>query len=385
MNGCSSAAETHEFLCAADEAKNEAEICALMDSWLEYSPILHSLGDQEQRQVLRVIFKNDGEVALRRTAISVYLIKRLLVAAVLLVLTATSYLLIKPAYLQKVNTIASSRGIAPGSNKAVLSLADGSEIVLNQTQAGQLATQGSVSVIKTKGDQLVYQTAQAAPGGEGLTNMISVPAGGHYQLVMADGTRVWLNSSSSLEYPPVFDATRPRHVILKGEAYFEVAKTKSTHQQRFVVAVNDQEIEVLGTHFNINGYPEELFTATTLLEGSVKVRRPGSFEHIIKPGQQAQVNERFVLKSVDTSVAVAWKNGLFKFEDADIRTVMKQLSRWYDVDVAYEGTLPDTRFNGEVYRNMNAEQTLKILGFAKIRYRIAYPAAGTGRKKIILY
>jgi len=257
--------------------------------------------------------------------------------------------------------------VAPGGNNAILTLSNGSKIVLNSAKIGKLASQGNALINKTNNGQISYKRLDNSGTSKGLAfNTATTPRGGQYQCILSDGTKIWLNSASSITYPVEFDSNE-RKVELTGEAYFEVA-----HDARkpFKVVCNGQTVEVLGTHFNINSYSDENVIKTTLLEGSVKVTSKGGV-NIIKPGQQAQVeNGNTIVKDVDIEEAVAWKNGFFYFQNNNIREVMRQLARWYDVDIKYEGVLPSRIFSGELPRNVNATQILDILTFKKIHYKI---------------
>ena len=258
--------------------------------------------------------------------------------------------------------------IAPGGNKAILTLANGNTLVLTDAKNGKLANQSGVVISKTADGQIEYASSgQNALLNTLVYNIATTPKGGQYQFILSDGTKVWLNSASSIKYPVSFIGNE-RRVELTGEAYFEVAHNAA---KPFRVVSNGQTVEVLGTHFNINAYADENAVKTTLLQGSVKVSSAGS-SSIIKPGEQAQFNNGKinVVRGIDLDAAVAWKNGLFYFEDSNIQEVMRQFARWYDVDVKYEGELPSRRFSGEIARNINATQMLDILNFKKIHYKL---------------
>ena len=250
--------------------------------------------------------------------------------------------------------------VAPGGNKAVLTLANGSTIILDSAQNGTLSKQGNVRIIKLDDGQLAYDQSDVSAGQAVGYNTISTPKGGQYQLTLSDGTRVWLNAASSLRFPATFSG-RERKVELTGEGYFEVAKNK---EKPFEVSVNNAVVTVLGTHFNINAYSDERVVKTTLLEGSVKVTK-GNAGALITPGEQARINnstgEITVKEEVDLDEAVAWKNGKFIFNDADIKSIMRQLEKWYDVSVIYDKEVPDEEFVGSISRNVNVSQILEML------------------------
>lgn len=247
--------------------------------------------------------------------------------------------------------------IAPGGDKAVLTLADGSRVVLDSAANGALTRQGNVTVIKLNG-QLAY-SAEGSKATEVLYNTISTPKGGQYQLVLADGSKVWLNAASSLRFPTAFTG-KERRVELTGEGYFEVAHDET---KPFHVSVHNMDVEVLGTHFNINAYNDEPSIKTTLLQGRVKVKKEEKLVYL-NPGQQAVINPAAdnikVDYDVDTEEVVAWKNGRFQFNSANIETIMRQAARWYDADVQYQGETSET-FSGGLPRSENISQLLKIL------------------------
>lgn len=280
--------------------------------------------------------------------------------------------------------------LPPGGNKATLTLADGMKITLNDAAEGKIAEEAGITIRKADDGQIVYETAapDALDPGSEAYNTIETPPGGQYRVLLPDGTRVWLNASSSLRYPARFTGSE-RRVELTGEGYFEVAQGK---EAPFFVTTAGQEAEVLGTHFNINAYEDEGVVKTALLEGSLivrvksqsrvtreRIRKPrNNTEHetrntkLLKPGQEATLGAggRLSVREVDTEMVVAWKNGLFRFKRASVETVMRQLARWYDVEVVYEGEIPEKVFTGEIYRDLNASQVLDILSYTNLDFRI---------------
>lgn len=259
--------------------------------------------------------------------------------------------------------------IGPGMQKAVLTLANGSTVVLDSQANGTLAMQGNMEVRKQNG-RLQYAVAgDATTAAPIVYNTIATPRGGQYQLVLGDGTKVWLNAASSLRFPAGFSGDT-RDVEIKGEAYFEVAKDA---RHPFRVHVNGATVRVLGTHFNINAYDDENMMATTLLEGSVQISN-GSAEEILKPGDQARLDSKGrmnLLHDVNTQQVVAWKDGFFQFDNAGLKTVMRQLSRWYDVDVEYRGAVDQSMlFEGKLGRDLRLQQVLKILQKSDVHFAI---------------
>lgn len=250
--------------------------------------------------------------------------------------------------------------IVHGSNKAILTLADGTKIALDDHSAGTVSKQAGIRITKTADGQLVYTSSQTNnPGMANQFNTMQTPRGGIYQVNLPDGTHVWLNSSSTLKYPMAFTGSE-RVVELTGEAYFEVAHNP---EMPFRVKSKSQTVEVLGTHFNVNAYPDEIVSKTTLLQGSVKVTATlsGTSKTIV-PGQQAVLRLTGIqLHKVDAENAIAWKNGLFHFENEDIHTIMNKISRWYDVDVIYHGNVTGIRFGGTLSRFADIEKVLRKL------------------------
>ncbi|MBX2922794.1 MAG: DUF4974 domain-containing protein [Chitinophagaceae bacterium] len=267
-----------------------------------------------------------------------------------------------------------SKDIQPGGDKAVLTLADGSQIVLDSTANGRLATQGNSEVIKLSNGQLVYRGTGDGKD-EVLYNTMSTPRGGQYSLILPDGSKVWLNAVSSIRYPTAFKGGE-RNVEITGEAYFEVAKDQLHPFKVSVHSASGKEsmqVEVLGTHFNINSYNDEPLASTTLLEGSVKVTAAAG-STVVKPGQQVQVTEGGKIKmnpDINITDVVAWKDGYFIFRDADLKTIMRQIMRWYDVEVKYENeNIPNRYFTADISRNKTLSGVLKILEQSNIRFKL---------------
>jgi len=265
--------------------------------------------------------------------------------------------------------------IAPGGSKAILTLANGEKIILTDAKNGELAAQGNVVVTKLANGKIIY-TVKPGKAGDSTPNTIETPKGGQYQVILPDGSTVLLNAASALTYPASFTGLKERRVLLKGEAYFEVAKITIKDKQvrermPFVVVTDKQEIKVLGTHFNINSYSDEPQTKTTLIEGSVQVAAAG-LKKVLLPGEQAIVGPGSLsVAEANIDEVLAWKNGFFMFESEDIASVMRKIARWYDVDVVFEGEKPKDRFGGTVSRFSNVSQVLRKLELTnKIHFRI---------------
>jgi ferric-dicitrate binding protein FerR (iron transport regulator) len=290
-------------------------------------------------------------------------------AAVLLVLGAGSYWLLtnKPGTVtaNKEQVAVAVKDIPPGRDAAVLTLADGRKIILDSA-SGTISQQGNATLLNVHG-QLSYAPGSATSNAsEVVYNTVTTARGNQYQLVLADGTRVWLNSASSLRFPASFTGKR-RDVELDGEGYFEVAKNAA---MPFHVKTRTQDLEVLGTHFNVNGYKDEDDIKTTLLEGKVKVEQSASDSYravtgtaILKPGEQAVLTHDARLTvhdDIDIDQVMAWKNGWFEFDNTDLQVIMRQISRWYDVDIVYE-TKTGKKFGGRISKNVNLSNLLKTL------------------------
>ena len=280
---------------------------------------------------------------------------------------------------KKHNSDQEAAAIVPGSNKAVLTLAGGKTIILKNAANGLLAQTTSGNVLKTNNGQIKYSALNetAAAGNKDNINTLSTPRGGTYQVVLSDGTKVWLNAASSISYPVAFTG-KERHVTLNGEAYFEVAKNK---EMPFYVSINNVEVKVLGTHFNIAAYSDDGEITTTLLEGAVQVTKNNT-QSMLKPGQKAVINNKSDNISVsDANIqdAMAWKNGYFIFDDDDITGIMKKVSRWYDVNVSYQGDVSDQKFGGTFYRSKSITELLQYLGkIGKVHFTIE------GRRIIVM-
>lgn len=281
------------------------------------------------------------------------------------------------------SSLVNQTDIPPGRNSATLTLANGKKIILSDTRSGELAKEPGVVISRTADGQLIYNvishtdTKSGAIGNApaaGAYNTLSTTNGETFQVRLPDGSLVVLNAASSLTYPTNLNDAAERRVKLYGEAYFEVAKVMSgakgtggSHRgirKPFIVSTDKQQVEVLGTHFNINSYTDELNTKTTLLEGMVKVAALGAGAHssVLKPGQQAIAKaDGFLIREVNITQAVAWKNGTFDFDNEDIQSVMRKISRWYNVEVEFEGGISKERFNGALSRKKNISQMLKML------------------------
>ncbi|TDQ78289.1 FecR family protein [Sphingobacterium yanglingense] len=275
-----------------------------------------------------------------------------------------------------------SPDIFPGGQVAVLQLEDGTEIPLEGVSNGVIATGNNHTVYKKADGQLDYIRNQEGnvDRDKSITNTLKTPRGGQYQLNLPDGSKVWLNAASQLTY--TIDNNRSDRVVdLHGEAYFEVAKDQS---KPFKVRSKGQIVEVLGTHFNVSSYDDDPSIKTTLSEGAVRVTETISNKTILlEPGQQSTLDRdhRLTVDRVNVLDAIAWKNGKFSFNQSDIYAVVRQLSRWYNVEVVFKGKAKNVHLSGEVHRNTNASTVLEILSFYNLNCKIE---SVDGVKRIII-
>jgi transmembrane sensor len=292
-------------------------------------------------------------------------------AIIIMVLLAGVYVYLKQTDRDLLVTSPEPKGakIIPGGNNAVLLLADGSQIILNKASDGHIADQPGVKVVKTKSGELIYRFAGNTKPESIAINTVITPRGGQYHLVLIDGTEVWLNAGSSIKFPTAFTGN-DRRVDITGEVYFEVAKNKT---KPFIVSTNKSEIKVLGTHFNINAYDDEEYQRTTLLEGSVEIKI-GKQTTRLTPGQQAIIKEKTegvkIAKIEDLEAIIAWKNGYFQFEKADLKSVMRLVSRWYDTKVSYSGSIPTKEYTGKIPRNVSVSKLIEMLAYTGIHCKV---------------
>ena len=255
---------------------------------------------------------------------------------------------------------------APATNRAMITLADGKTVFLDSAINGQIALQGNIKLIKLANGQISYQLLASSNEGEVVYNTLSNPRGSEViDMTLSDGSRVWLNAESSVTYPVAFVGNE-RNVTIAGEAYFEITHNAN---KPFFVTKGKTSVQVLGTHFNVNAYDDEENIKVTLLEGSVKVAN-GNANDLLKPGQQALISSTIkIVSDVNLDEVMAWKNGFFQFNRSSIPDVMRQVARWYDVDISYEGKIPNRQFGGKIHRNANISQVLTILEESNVHYR----------------
>jgi ferric-dicitrate binding protein FerR (iron transport regulator) len=304
-----------------------------------------------------------------------YVLARMAAAVVLLVLVAAAFWWYYPAKSPEQPLAISKPPVtdvaAPADSRATITLANGQQIILDSNLNGILASEGAVRIERADDGAITYKGAFT----ETVYNTLYNPRGSKpVSLTLSDGSRVWLNSESSLRYPVAFSG-KQRPVAITGEAYFEVVK--NTAMPFRVSIAGKGTVDVLGTHFNVNSYPDESDTRITLLEGSVRVAVLAGPPILIQPGQQAVYDNTkqsgttiAVRNGVNMEAVMAWKNGFFHFDQADLYTVMRQLARWYNIEVKYEGKIPARTFGGEMQRDLNLSEVLKLLEKNKVHFRI---------------
>jgi transmembrane sensor len=296
----------------------------------------------------------------RGKSVKMFTVKRFAIAASLILCLSVGLYFIMQRYATPLTAKTELKNILPGRNKAVLTLADGTVVNLDDAKNGQIANQSGIVIRKTKNGQLEYIVKESPNTAAMGSNTIATPRGGQYMVNLPDGTKVWLNAVTTLKYPYAF-AKNERLVELNGEAYFEVSKDRA---RPFRVKTGTQTVEVLGTHFNINAYRDEAVVKTTLLEGAVKVSTPSGSVNL-HPGEQSLLNATSARLSlneqVDIDKEMGWKNNVFAFDNDDLQSIMRQISRWYDVDVVYKGKITSEKYVGEIPRNSNLAEVFKIL------------------------
>lgn len=360
-----SAEEEQEFFDLLSSKAFDEEVKDLLSKEFNRGAQNYSLDDGPSQRILSSILGlRNEEVNLKNTYF--HLGKLKWAAAIIIIASGITFFYTLFRGNKYPNSIAKlpasikyKNDVSPGTNGAILKLADGSVVTLDSTGNKSSIHQGNTTIVKHDGSLSYISNNQKDQEALGY-NMVETPRGHQFHLRLEDGSKVWLNAASSINFPVVFTGNE-RDVTITGEVYFEVAKNK---QKPFHVSVNGSTVEVLGTHFNINSYEDDGTIKTTLLEGSVKITR-GNNQKILRPGQQARINakgELTAVNDVNTEEVVAWKNNYFSFNNIDIKKLMKQLSRWYDVQVVFKGETKDSvTFKGDISRSVNLSNVLKML------------------------
>lgn len=373
LNKSCSENELAEFYTLVNDSANELEFNDLLADALGKTGSEYQLNSTEKSNLLQKVFNHEtkAEFIDSTPIINKFNWSRLAaVAALILMFSAVGFYFFNNKNFsgnQQAQNASVQSIITPGGNKAVLTLDNGTAINLEDAKNGQLANEAGTTVTKTQSGQLVYENQQDQAVGTTAVahiNTLTTPRGGQYQVNLPDGTKVWLNAASSLKFPSTFSGLNQRKVELSGEAYFEVAKINMPQKLPFIVVSGKQEVEVLGTHFNINAYEDESNTKTTLLEGAVKVSMAGrSHNVILKPGQEAVLTaDNFVVQQADLEKSIDWKSNKFIFKNESLEGIMRKISRWYDVEVVYAGSVPKQEtFSGTLSRFDRVEQVLHRL------------------------
>ncbi|MDP4214004.1 MAG: DUF4974 domain-containing protein [Bacteroidota bacterium] len=378
--------EEKELMMLIEKPAHKEELLRLIAQTIETTPAGLEMPGQATSSVLEAIFQAESPRLVREQE-TVKFSRRItwrIGAAVAVAALLFGWYWNGRTQKNKVPATAKTTGdnsLPPGGNKAILTLGDGSKIVLDSAANGLITHQGTVKIIKRANGELSYSDPEGKPA-EIFYNMMTTPRGGEYELSLPDGSRAWLNATSSIRYPTSFAGER-REVEISGEVYFEIARNSA---MPFVVKVHremagkkDMEITVLGTHFNVMAYPDEPEITTTLLEGKVSLTN-GSANIVLRPGQQAKLENTagFAVEEADVDKAVAWTTGFFQFENMNIYSIMRQLSRWYDVEVSYSVKDYGRLFGGRINRNLNLPEVLSVLEANNIHFRIE------GRKITVL-
>lgn len=364
----------YELLDRYKKGGASAEDIAFLESWyLQYNKEHHfEMTEAELEEDRQLIWKSIQQertvpaTQVRRTKLWSSATFKIAIAAAIAIIVLGIYFFNNTSQPGKIKSERPvlANDIKAGGNKALLTLADGRRIVLTDAVNGELAKQAGVRITKTKDGQLIYTVENTGHEMAPQYNTIETPRGGQHIVNLPDGSIVVLNAASSIKFPTTFSSFQERKVELSGEAYFEISKDKA---HPFIVKTNGQEVKVLGTHFNINSYADEGAVRTTLLEGAVRVATLSAFggenSIVLKPNQQSVVTTNGDIKviKVDTEDVVAWKNGFFVFNDESLESIMRKVSRWYDVEVVYQDQLPRVSFLGALSRSKNLSALINIL------------------------
>jgi len=346
-----------------NKVSNEEELQIEINKWRQadpsdgYAQWLQASSDRRKLMILR--FAIPVAAALLLAVAGIWLIKRM------------------PHTKQRIPILAAeAKPVLPGRNTAILMLSNGRQVLLDSADNGDIEMEGKTRLVKVDSGSLSYKETGKKGGAQMVYNTLSTPRSGQFQLTLPDGSRVWLNNISSLRYPVAF-LDKTRTVELTGEAYFEIAKDPA---KPFIVKVRNESVKVLGTSFNIMAYLDEEIIQTTLLTGGIKVES-GTASITLQPNEQAMLSSTSglqVVKDVSSQDIISWKNGFFYFGRASFKAVMRQLARWYNVEVVYEGKAPDLEFGGKIDRSLSLNELLKFLDKNQIHFRLE------GRKIVVL-
>lgn len=364
INGTLTSEENNQLRQLLDDNRYEQQLDEILQESFQHSGDEQFWDDQQRQRFVDALGRRTVK-PLRRTT-SPWISYAAAAAVVIIFVGISLFQRDRPLNPTVTKTTATPKtDIPPGGDKAVLTLADGRKIVLDNAANGSLAQQGNAQIKKTASGQITYEGLAA---NEMLPNTLSTPVGGQFQLTLHDGTKVWLNAASSITFPAAFIG-KERQVKITGEVYFEVAKDK---QHPFIVDIDGKaSVQVLGTSFNINSYANEGAIKTSLVEGSVKIMN-GDKQALLQPGNQAIISpaDQIQIQPANLDQTLAWKNGIFDFNGADLRSVMRQLERWYDIKVLYKNNVPQIDFEGKMYRNVNLSDVLDALQKMGVKFTL---------------
>jgi transmembrane sensor len=376
-NGAANQAEMDELFSYFRDADSKETANNILFQLLQEQQPSAELNMANWMPIVQKILQNkSGNTPYKRPVYHIHFLKRgwmryAAAAAILVFLIAGSYFLLfnKNNHQQSIaGNHQQIKDLPPGKNSAILTLADGKQIILD-TAKGTISKQGNTTIINLSG-LLSYQSGENK--GEVLYNTVTTARGNQYQLVLPDGSKVWLNSASSLHFPTLFTGNE-RRVDLDGEGYFEIAHNPLKPFHVIIRQAQDDkmDVEALGTHFNVNSYKDEKDIKTTLFEGAVRIYKQGKME-LLKPGQEAIADDFTITvnKDIDLNKVLAWKNGWFEFDNTDLPTIMRQISRWYDVDIAFEGKPTSETFGGRISKNLQLSRVLHSLESNRIKFRL---------------
>lgn len=375
-----SKAERSEFRSLLQDPANQELLEAILNNSMDNPEIPFLPDTQKEKHILQVLGKispNTAPVVHRTHFLNRNWFRY--AAAIVLMMGVGTYFLLRPSGQKTTTTTQTAdliRTIQPGGNKAVLTLADGSTILLDSVHTGAIAQQGNARILKDANGRIVYDV-NGSPATSQMMNTMHTPIGGKYQLSLPDGTKVWLNAASSITFPVVFPQ-QERTVKITGEVYFEVAPDPL---RPFSVSGGNANVQVLGTQFNMNAYHDEDKLKVTLLSGAVKVSGiPFNQSTVLAPGQQAQLGNGSLntISNIDIAKVMAWKSDLFNFEDINLEEAMRQISRWYGVKVIYEQGIPKTQLWGKMSRNTSFDRVLRNLKDIGVNYKL------TDKKELII-
>lgn len=362
--------------------ENERMVKLVMDKLMDKHADDLKMPEDTARAILQQIVAINNHKTIRaKTVLFTWRMWRKVAVASVVILVAVAAMIYvrRDRKAPEETVVKEKRDIHPGGDKGSLTLADGTVLSLNEMPDGVLGQQGNY-MIRKKGGVLQCDINGGSTQIAGKSyNVLSTPRGGQFKLMLPDGSKVWLNAESSLKFPVAFDKNS-REVELSGEAYFEVKSIRvrnSKTKKPFSVLVRlpsgkQARVAVLGTHFNVNAYNNESSVKTTLVEGAVDVSEEGG-SVVLKPGQQARLSENSPLsvdRHADVEGAVAWKNGLFHFDNVDITTIMRQIGRWYNVDIVYAGKIAPRHFVGKIRRSAELSEVLEILRLSDIDFKV---------------